>query len=163
MTQVTYRLCNKEDRQKVADFHIPNHIDASVRTEEERIVQTEELPQDFPSLYSDEIFAKDTTLVAEIGGRIVGSISLQSTSADECYLNIFSTATDVRRQGIGSKLMEMILNIAKEQGHKVAKLITLQGVMLDAIKLYERFGFRKTLVEDGTCGYIIATYEKNLQ
>jgi ribosomal protein S18 acetylase RimI-like enzyme len=159
--EVTYRLCDKSDRQKVADFHIPNHLEVSVRNEFERKVQTDDLPADFPGLFSDELFAKDTTIIAEKDGRIVGCIGLEAKTADQCYINNFSTDKNVRKQGIGSKLMEMVLKVASEQGYKKAYLITLPDVMLDACRLYERFGFIKTAVKKGNA-FMIATYEKDL-
>lgn len=58
----------------------------------------------------------------------------------KAYITSVYTDEDYRRKGIQDKLMNMVLNLLKELD---CKKIELDAVNPNAIKLYEKFGFKR--------------------
>ncbi len=79
---------------------------------------------------------------AEIGGRIVGSISIDGEDlGDElAHLRWFTVADGMRGTGVGEKLLAAALAFCDRRGYRETQLWTVKG--LDAARrLYERHGF----------------------
>lgn len=91
---------------------------------------------------------KSCMWVAEHEGKIVGMIgAVPSTKYDPNeYVELvrMSVSSASRKMGIGSRLIKVLEDWAKEQGYKHINLYTLQAMFL-AIALYERNGY--TLAE----------------
>lgn len=82
--------------------------------------------------------------VAECGGRLIGSVMLcQSGEAGEGQVRLFLVEPDYRRCGVGSALMKVVLDGAKEMGYTRLMLWSAEP-LTDAIRLYERAGFHIT-------------------
>ncbi len=78
----------------------------------------------------------------EIGGRIVGSISIDGEDlGDElAHLRWFTVADGARGAGVGEKLLTAALAFCDRRGYRETRLWTVKG--LDAARrLYERHGF----------------------
>lgn len=84
-------------------------------------------------------------LVAEDNGQIVGTTSIQGISRQRCCHRA-DLAIAVRKshwgQGVGSGLMAAALDFARNAGLEIVSL-EVRSDNLRAIRLYEKFGFRK--------------------
>lgn len=70
----------------------------------------------------------------------VGMITAKEKE-DEISIGLFATDAAYRGQGIGSRLIQAIINIGAEKGLKVE--VTTQSDNLDACRFYERHGFHR--------------------
>ncbi|WP_346683309.1 GNAT family N-acetyltransferase [Megasphaera stantonii] len=76
--------------------------------------------------------------------RLIGSVMLcQSGEAGEGQVRLFLVEPDYRRCGVGSALMKVVLDGAKEMGYTRLMLWSAEP-LTDAIRLYERAGFHIT-------------------
>ena len=78
--------------------------------------------------------------VAEVDGRVKGMAGIQSTGDGSAELRRMSVDRDMRRLGIGSKLLSVAEAFCNELGHKSIRLTTVT-LLVPAIALYENFGF----------------------
>ena len=78
--------------------------------------------------------------VAEVDGRVKGMAGIQSTGDGVAELRRMSVDRDMRRLGIGSKLLSVAEAFCNELGHKSIRLTTVT-LLVPAIALYENFGF----------------------
>ncbi len=95
-----------------------------------------------------------TQIVAEAGGRIVGSVLLypagteivppggRSMTLTLPAVRLLAVAPSVRGQGIGALLMDECVRRARESGAKALTLHTTD-MMQSAMRLYERLGFQR--------------------
>ena len=88
-----------------------------------------------------------TVLVAVDGGRIVGTVMLQSggnvvTGPDEAEIRALAVTPDGQRTGTGSALLRAVIERAAGDGVRHLTLLT-QPDMVAAQRLYERAGFRR--------------------
>ena len=63
-------------------------------------------------------------------------------SIDEAHVTNIVTKKDLRKNGIGSTLLEELINLSKTL-NLVSITLEVNENNLDAIKLYEKFGFEK--------------------
>ena len=63
---------------------------------------------------------------------------------DEIHIATFATHPDFRQQGIGERLLSLVLQSAKEEG-AVASFLEVRESNDTALNMYRKFGF----VEDG--------------
>lgn len=77
--------------------------------------------------------------VATENGQVLGYISFRLVF-DECHICNVATATEARRRGVGSLLVDYLITYAKGQG--VSKyFLEVRESNLPAIELYKKFGF----------------------
>ena len=86
---------------------------------------------------------KDRIWLAEIKGRIIGSIAVVGHSKVDAQLRWFLVHPDYRRLGIGKELLKDALQFCKERKYKTIFLWTASE-LVEAGHLYTRFGFSKT-------------------
>ena len=86
----------------------------------------------------------DLMLVAKDGDRIIGIASLNRMPRRMSHRGDFglSVAKDYWGRGIGSRLTEEVILFAKENRYEIIDL-EVRSDNLRAIKLYEKYGFRK--------------------
>ena len=80
-------------------------------------------------------------LVAKLNNKLVGYLCLWIV-LDEIQISNIAVIPDLRRKGIGEKLIEKILNIAKIKDFKRITL-DVRSSNQPAISLYKKFGFQK--------------------
>lgn len=84
-------------------------------------------------------------IVAEIEGRVVGYSSLSKFREKEAYAKTVELSVYVDQEfhgrGIGTLLMEKILNMAEELGHHAVVSGITAGNEI-SIKMHEKFGFK---------------------
>lgn len=95
-------------------------------------------------LRDGQVPARDLSLVAEIDGRVVGTVRLWHVKAgerDALLLGPLAVARDCQSLGIGSRLIRAALNRAVAQGHQAV-------ILVGDASYYERFGFSNQLTRD---------------
>jgi len=95
---------------------------------------------EFVQLFSPD---KDRIWLAEINGRIIGSIAVVGHSKSDAQLRWFLVHPEYRGLGIGKELLKDALQFCKERKYKTIFLWTTIE-LLEAGHLYTRFGFAKT-------------------
>lgn len=78
--------------------------------------------------------------VARIDDKPAGSIAFGPLDEETCEVRTLYVLPTSRGAGVGKKLVETVLNAAREAGYKRARLDTLP-FMESALKLYRSFGF----------------------
>ena len=82
----------------------------------------------------------DYFAVAELDGRIVGSIIINGLSAEEARLRWFLVHPDARGRGLGRQLIEGAIAFCRERGFKRVTLWTISELHA-AAHLYRTAGF----------------------
>lgn len=80
-------------------------------------------------------------VVAKNNDEIVGFAGIW-ISIDEAHVTNIVTKKDLRKNGIGSTLLKELINLSKTL-NLVSITLEVNENNLDAIKLYEKFGFEK--------------------
>lgn len=89
---------------------------------------------DVASSYGDEVF-----LVAEQGGRLVGTGALVREAQGVGRIMRMSVQRKLRRQGIGTAMIERLLDQARALGYR--RVILGTGHWEDSVGLYQNYGF----------------------
>ena len=85
---------------------------------------------------------------AKYNNQIVGTVSLIKIDDSTFELSKMAVTDTIQGLGIGKKIMEHCLAVAKEEG--IQKLILYSNrSLLPAIHLYEKYGFVEIALEDG--------------
>lgn len=87
---------------------------------------------------------RDRVWIVEEDGRFAGSIALKGRATDEAQLRYFLLDGSVRGQGLGRRLMDLLLAFARERGYRRIWLLTDEEHTPAATHLYQSFGFRRT-------------------
>lgn len=88
----------------------------------------------------------DVFFVVEHNEEIIGILNSNSNSRKATVHDIsfgMSIKNEYRNKGIGSKLLNSFINWAKEKPYLYAINLTVWKENVNAIKLYEKFGFHK--------------------
>lgn len=84
--------------------------------------------------------AKERCWIAEVDGRIAGSIFAVRESDDVVKLRLFYVEPDARGSGIGSRLVRECIDFARGAGYQKMVLWT-DSLLLAARRIYARHGF----------------------
>jgi ribosomal protein S18 acetylase RimI-like enzyme len=85
---------------------------------------------------------------AKYNNQIIGTVSLIKIDDFTFELSKMAVTDTIQGLGIGKKIMEHCLTVAKEEG--IQKLILYSNrSLLAAIHLYEKYGFVEIALEDG--------------
>ncbi|KIW02157.1 uncharacterized protein PV09_06641 [Verruconis gallopava] len=101
------------------------------------------LPGKYKEPTGEILLARGTWNNEPMGCVAVRPLPVQNSSAlphKTCEIKRLYVVPDARGKGVGWKLVDEILKVAKEIGYAEAKLDTLPH-MKSAIRTYERFGF----------------------
>lgn len=75
--------------------------------------------------------------------EIVGISGLYADNNDECWLGWFGIRPEYRRNGYASTLLDLQLQIMKDNNYKVCRLYTDKVINKNAIDLYIKKGFQQ--------------------
>ncbi|HXQ71302.1 MAG TPA: GNAT family N-acetyltransferase [Pyrinomonadaceae bacterium] len=89
---------------------------------------------------------KDYFAVAELEGKIVGSIVINGLSDETAQLRWFLVHPDARGRGLGRKLIDSAIAFCRERGFKKIELWTISELKA-AAHLYRQAGFVVTREE----------------
>lgn len=93
--------------------------------------------------------------VCEVDGRVIGGggvAPLEGGAADVCELKKMYFLPEGRGKGLGQQVLSKCLQAAKEIGFSTCYLETF-NTMNDAMKLYEKNGFKKIAGPMGNTGH----------
>ena len=82
-------------------------------------------------------------LLAIEGEQIAGCIALRPFGDDDCEMKRLYVRPEFRGQGLGKKLVTILIDAARQKGYERMLLDTLPGKMEEAIALYRSLGFRE--------------------
>ena len=83
---------------------------------------------------------KQACYIAEINGQPVGCIMLTESTQDEGKVRVMFVSESVRGRGVGTLLINTLLNNAKNVGYKTLSLWTTNN-QIEARELYKKLGF----------------------
>lgn len=146
IAELSIRPARREDVAIIVAMLADDHLGRA----RERI--EEPLPQSYYTAF--EAIAADpnlTLVVAEEGGRVVGSLQLcimaglSSQGTPRALVEDVRVATDRRSRGIGETLLRWAMEEAQARQAKVLELFT-HNSRVDAQRFYERLGFQRSHV-----------------
>lgn len=77
---------------------------------------------------------------AELNGEIVGTVAIDRMNQEECEVLKFGVKESAQGNGIGTILMEKLLEVAKEEGYKKVHLCS-NHELESALYIYKKLGF----------------------
>jgi ribosomal protein S18 acetylase RimI-like enzyme len=151
------------EREAIREFEYRQHLESTGCSPAALAFQTADLALDFPCFESPEAFAASRCWVAQIARLGVAeglAVTAGDSRADQyagvigwspspesestAYLYFLSVHRKCRRFGLASKLLRTALETAVAEGFSTVHLVTVRHWLGDAIRLYERIGFRLT-------------------
>jgi len=100
------------------------------------------------------VYGQETFLVAEAGSHIVGTGALiHQTEGVACIVRM-SVDKNMRRKGIGRKILSALCDAAKQQGYRQIVLETT-STWGDAIAFYQQYGFQIVETQEGDTHFLL--------
>ena len=93
--------------------------------------------------YNDIETYFDVFFCLVLDDKVVGTVGLKKINDDTAELKALYLLKDLRGQGLGFKLINSVIDKAKEKGYKLILLDSMSKYK-EALKLYEKVGFIKT-------------------
>ena len=87
--------------------------------------------------------SRERIWIVESNEKVLGSIALCEVSKSEAQLRWFLISPELRGQGIGKRLIQSLLDFAKEQGYESISLWTVKELEA-ARNIYTSFDFKLT-------------------
>ena len=103
---------------------------------------------------------EDWICVAESKGKLVGYLSIEKHS-DHLYLDDFCVSEKYRNAGIGTELLKKAQKYATEQNIRQIRL-HVEKSNSNAIRLYQRFGYKIASEKDSRCLMVKELEKENL-
>ena len=97
-------------------------------------------PGPFYSYWKREPHLRRLWVAVDGDGKVVGTIGMKQISDNTAEICRMSVSKDLRRQGIGSRLIGHVAHYCKSQGYKTLQLHTLDDYH-EARSLYQKEGF----------------------
>lgn len=104
---------------------------------------------DIAATYADGIF-----LIARQDHRIVGTGALLPRSDDTAEIMRMSVSSTLRRSGLGSAILQRLVEYAKTRGYHKLVLETT-STWLEVIEFYLKLGFQITHHQDGDTYFVL--------
>jgi ribosomal protein S18 acetylase RimI-like enzyme len=109
--------------------------------------------------HEEEMYpARHAGFVALREGRIVGHVTYRG-DGERCEITTIQATP--RQAGVGSMLMDAVLRAARDEGYRVVWLTTTND-NLDALRFYQRRGFRINAVRRGAVDRARATLKPEI-
>ena len=93
--------------------------------------------------YAERTDAGERGWIADVAGEPAGCVFCMRKDDSTAQLRLLLVEPDARGMGIGARLVEQCVQFAERAGYTAMTLWT-QSILEDAIRLYERGGFRLT-------------------
>ena len=149
------RLFTKKDSQGVKELIL------SILTKEYPFDKSAYSDSDLDKI--DEVYggAKESFLIIEEGGDIVGTVGVKEDSKDSALLRRLFVDLKHRKKGYGSELLNKAIEFCKGKGYKQI-YFRCTDRMSDAMKLCEKKGFKEIEALE-VSGFKIHNLELKLQ
>jgi len=112
----------------------------------------------------EELF-KNVVLIAEVNGKAVGFIVFTQQTKEEGWLNVMGVLPQYQRLGIGTGLLDALVEISKKR--KIKKLhLTTSNENVPGLMFYMKNGFKIVRVRRdayrryGICGFGVPGYDE---
>lgn len=147
---ISIRSARLDERELVKEFVCRIHVEVSAYDEESKYHQIEDLPVDFPSLYSEELWVHSKTWLCfrKESNQLLGTIGLKHYSEEKVVeIAFFFIESDARGKGIGRTLLKHTISWVRQVKSNdqylfnAIDLLTLRKHMEPAISLYQTEGF----------------------
>ena len=99
--------------------------------------------EELNSLPGKYVHPNGDLLIGLIDKKIVGCVAVRKLDDNTCEMKRLYVTSETKGTGLGKKLAEQIIRIAKNLGYKTIRLDTLER-LTEAMRLYEKLGFKKT-------------------
>lgn len=86
---------------------------------------------------------RENIWVAELGGKVIGSIAIVKVDNSTAQLRWFLIEPDIRGKGLGKRLMSTVMEFCREKNYSRVFLWTISNLKA-ARHLYEYYGFELT-------------------
>jgi len=103
-------------------------------------------------------YAQATFLIARHEGRIVATGALVPKSEGTAEIVRMSVAAEMRRQGVGRRLLQALCECARARGYQRVILETT-ATWRGVIAFYQQFGFEITHEQEGDLYFVLALTE----
>ena len=144
MSNIIYRKSIREDIPSINDLFIEMVKTVNARMERGGVNPYTDFEQGFEPGYLDNFYINDDRLiyVAEDEGKVIGFLSvINKKNLQTIYLDDYCVNDSYRGQGIGSQLMNMSFEFAKNQGYD--QVIThVESANTESIEFYLKKGFK---------------------
>lgn len=101
------------------------------------------------------------TVTLELDDRIPGGHARDPLAPDEAHVRMLGVRPDVRRRGVGRRLMEACIEAARAAGKRRLTLNTTED-MTAARRMYDGMGFRRGPDKVWDDGFRLLSYELDL-
>ena len=148
MNNITYRYAKETDQSNINDLFIEMIQTVIDRMPEEDSLIYVPLLKGYEEGYLDAFFIDENKriLVADFNNNVVGYLSLcMYKESDYLYLDDFCVTKEHQGDGIGSKLIDMAIEYAKEYGINNIRA-HVEKFNSQSIEFYSKRGFE--VVED---------------
>lgn len=95
-------------------------------------------------LHVEETFDEFVLLIEPEGGKVIGTCALKAMDETRCELKCVYLYKAYHGHGLGTKMSQMIIELAKDKGFKEMYLDVISKSGARAIRMYERLGFERT-------------------
>jgi len=89
-------------------------------------------------------------LVTTDNGEIIGTGAIRKLDGDICELKRLWLLTEYHGRGLGYRMLQELLAIARERGYKYMRLETDAVAQSRAVEFYKRIGFHETPIPNAT-------------
>ena len=157
---VTFRNARPEDAADLVEYlKVTSAETPYLIREPDEITITKENEENFIRAKIDS--ERELMLIALIDGKHIGNCSLMSIAPYRRYRHRCEVAIAFYKEycgcGIGSKMLQTVLDVAKDAGYEQAEL-EVMAENKNAIAMYEKLGFKKTVAFPDNMKYADGTY-----
>lgn len=104
-------------------------------------LETQNLTQELADLPGKYAPPTGSLLLAVVDGQFAGCVALRKLSDGVCEMKRLYVRPQYRKIGLGRRLVERVIQEARQIGYSVVRLDTLAERMGSAVALYRQLGF----------------------
>lgn len=139
---IKHILSDIQTQKIIKEFVIANHLKITGYDEQSKQIQLSKLHLSFPEFYDVDVWTKSNCWICMCDDNLIGCVGLKKYNSDTYEIGYLFVDPNYQNKGIGKQLLQTVIDCSKSnQQMKYLRLITLEGLMDSAIKLYKKNGF----------------------